>query len=95
MSKKVEIREDQNIFDLAIQETGSAEGAFDIISQNEEISSLDHVFEFGDSFIIDETTPQDKNVRDFYKLNIVIPTTGEEDAFVEDSFNNDFNNDFK
>jgi hypothetical protein len=92
MSKKIQIKEDQNIIDLAIQETGSVEGIFDIIAQNDGVTSVDHIFKFGDEILIDETSPQNKQVRDFYSLGQIIPTTGEE--LLLGDFNNDFNNDF-
>lgn len=94
MSKKIKILTDQNILDLAIQETGGVEGAFKIIDLNEGVESLDHVFNVGDEIIIDPADPVEINVRDFYELNGIKATTGEEDAFMEQSFNDDFNDDF-
>jgi len=92
MSKVVNILDDQNIFDVAIQQTGSAEGVFDIIAQNDDITSLDHVFQFGDVILIDDTNPRDKFVLDFYNTNGVVPSSGEENILGD--YNDDYNDDY-
>ena len=68
------------------------QGVFDIIAQNDTVSGVDHIFEFGDIVLFDDTNPREKFVADYYKENGVIPSTGEE--IVLGDFNDDFNNDF-
>ena len=90
--RELAVREGQNIFDISVQEYGSEEGVFKLLEDNNDIDSLDHVFTFGDTVLIDDAAPKNKSIKDFYSGRELFATSGEED--INGDFNNDFNNDF-
>jgi len=92
MSKNLKIADDQNIIDVAIQTTGSAEGLFKVINLNENVESVDHVFEFGDEILFDETAPLDIQVLNSYEKNKITLATGEEEIIGD--YNDDYNDDY-
>lgn len=87
------VREGQTIWDLALEQYGSVDGVFNIISDNPDVGSVDHIFQNGDEIDVDDTAATDQNTKDFYASRLVVPVSGEEDAPGGD-FNDDFNDDF-
>jgi hypothetical protein len=90
--RKVNLKSDQNIIDIAIQETGSIEGLIDIIKDNSAVVNVNHVFKFGDKILVQEVA-KDVNIKDYFakRPNLFVSTTEEE---INGDFNEDFNDDF-
>lgn len=92
--KRYKVKEAQNIIDLAIQESGSVEGVFDLITNND-LGNINVRVNFGDEILINSAAPTDINIRDFYaKRQALITTADFEQENQLGDFNNDFNNDF-
>lgn len=86
------LKTEQNIIDLAIQETGSVEGLLDIIRDNAAVTNINHVFEFGDTVIIQDS-PLDLQVKNYFanRANLFVSTG---DEIKQGDFNNDYSTDF-
>jgi len=90
--KKYNLKTEQNIIDLAIQEYGSADAVFKIIEDNKEVGNINHIFAFGDTVLINEEASNLPVKKYFNDRDNLFVSTGELERLGD--YNNDFNNDF-
>lgn len=72
---KVRVLQRQSLLDIALQETGTIEAAFDIAVANG-ISITDYVP--GTILTIPDTAPVNEQILAYYKTNFISPATSEE-----------------
>jgi len=77
---KIVIGNNQNIFDIALQEFGSIEAVFDILEDNQDIINgiTDNII-VGTEFNIREiSNNENKSIKTYYKQNKIQPASGDE-----------------
>lgn len=92
MDRVITVLKEQTIWDIAVQEYGSAEGVFQLMEDNPEVTGLDAVLTVGQLLKI-KTAPLEQSILNFYQDNDLHPVTGALLRFGGD-FNDDFNDDF-
>lgn len=91
--RQYRVKEDQNIFDIAVQEYGGVEGIINLIEDNPEIESVDHIFKNGDEIFINDEQPVEVSIKKIFATRSLEVFGAEEPAPAGD-FSDDFNDDF-
>jgi hypothetical protein len=90
--KILRTQDGQNIFDIALQETGSMEGVFDICSQND--IGIGEVLETQKRLKIDTTINRADIVRYLQSENIILNTGQPQEAIANTGFGFAFSENF-
>lgn len=77
MEQRITVKNEQNLFDLALQATGSIEGVFSIALLND--CGLTDALTAG-SQISATVDPIDEDILAYYKKELILPATGNPDA---------------
>lgn len=66
----------QTIFDLALEQTGSIEGLFDLMAVNNWSTGVDHDMLSGEQYYYDDSVKVNQDVYSYYIANSIEPTSG-------------------
>lgn len=89
LDKNITVLERQTIWDVAIQEYGSAQAVFYLLADNNRANVLNANITTGEVLKIKSEAIEVKIQREF-ELRHYMPITGE----IDENFNGDFNNDY-
>jgi len=90
------VRDDQNLYDVTLQEFGTLEELFVVIDDNN--IDVNKRVAAGQDLITNNENVGDESVKGFYKLNAIFPNNNQGTGLppqIAGDFNNDFNNDFR
>ncbi len=76
--RTIQAKERQTLFDIALQECGDMEVAFDIARKND--ISISTVLDPGTMLQVPEAGTGGRRVADYYAINRIVPATGMETA---------------
>ena len=79
--RRIVVKDSQSLFDIAIQECGTAEATIDIAQLND--FSITDDIPPGYELLLPEITPVDTNVIKYYSDNEIIPATADTAAYLE------------